>query len=185
MRGKGHPIANRAHRNQGLYPREYKRFFQKNIATKNLLSKWGSVDQIGLINCAKTHDPIELLSSIFQYDGKSLIPRKARRKRFKLLAPKSYNKSSADKITGFNPSKDKIILKLTSFGIKKSPYFKSVKNTKVAKKFSKKDIDFLYDEKSGRLYFNENGSKKGFGDGGIFAILKGAPDLSSKSVSFI
>ena len=34
------------------------------------------------------------------------------------------------------------------------------------------------------LYFNENG-KKGFGDGGIIAILKGAPDLTGSNLEFI
>ena len=36
-----------------------------------------------------------------------------------------------------------------------------------------------------RLYFNENGSDKGFGDGGIIAILKGAPELTSDNLEFI
>ena len=47
------------------------------------------------------------------------------------------------------------------------------------------DFDFLYDEKKGGLYFNENGSDKGFGEGGIIAILKGAPDLTSDNLEFI
>jgi len=32
------------------------------------------------------------------------------------------------------------------------------------------------------LYFNENCSDKGFGDGGIIAILKGGPDLKTKQL---
>ena len=35
------------------------------------------------------------------------------------------------------------------------------------------------------LYFNENGSDKGFGDGGIIAILKGAPELTSDNLEFV
>ena len=61
----------------------------------------------------------------------------------------------------------------------------TAKNRKMLKMLSKKDMDFLYDQKKGGLYFNENGSKKGFGDGGLIAILKGGPDLTSKNVSFI
>lgn len=30
----------------------------------------------------------------------------------------------------------------------------------------------------GEIYFNENGAHKGFGDGGIMAILDGALDLT-------
>ena len=42
-----------------------------------------------------------------------------------------------------------------------------------------------YDDKKGRLYFNENGADKGFGDGGIIAILKGAPDLTAGNLEFV
>ena len=55
----------------------------------------------------------------------------------------------------------------------------------VKKVLAKQDFDFLYDEKKGGLYFNENGADKGFGDGGIIAILKGAPDLTSGNLEFI
>ena len=39
--------------------------------------------------------------------------------------------------------------------------------------------------KKGELYFNENGSNKGFGDGGIIAILKDAADLTTENLEFI
>ncbi len=32
---------------------------------------------------------------------------------------------------------------------------------------------------------NENGSGKGFGDGGIIAILKGAPTLTMEHIEFL
>ena len=59
------------------------------------------------------------------------------------------------------------------------------KQKAVKKKLAKQDFDFLYDEKKGGLYFNENGANKGFGDGGIIAILKGAPELTSDNLEFI
>ena len=60
------------------------------------------------------------------------------------------------------------------------------KNKKaVMKKLAKQDFDFLYDEKKCGLYFNENGADKGFRNGGIIAILKGAPDLTSSNLDFI
>ncbi len=34
----------------------------------------------------------------------------------------------------------------------------------------------------GDLYFNKNASDKGFGDGDIIAILKGAPDLTAENL---
>ncbi|AII44497.1 hypothetical protein KR100_14185 [Synechococcus sp. KORDI-100] len=72
-----------------------------------------------------------------------------------------------------------------SFDIDSSATFAAGKNKTVKKKLAKKDFDFLYDEKKGGLYFNENGANKGFGDGGIIAILKGAPDLTNQNLEFI
>ena len=100
--------------------------------------------------------------------------------------PSKFNKKSADNITNFNPSTDTLGIDTDSFGIDSSATFASGKNKKtVKKKLAKQDFDFLYDEKKGGLYFNENGSNKGFGDGGIIAILKGAPELTSDNLEFI
>ena len=100
--------------------------------------------------------------------------------------PSKFNKKSADKITNFNPSIDTLEIDTDSFGIDSSASFATGKNKKtVKKKLAKQDFDFLYDQKKGGLYFNENGAEKGFGDGGIIAILKGAPDLTSSNLEFI
>ena len=103
-----------------------------------------------------------------------------------LTAPEKFNKKSADKITNFNPSTDTLEIDTDSFGIHSSATFTAGKNKKtIKKKLAKQDFDFLYDEKKGGLYFNENGAEKGFGDGGIIAILKGAPDLTASNLEFI
>ena len=103
-----------------------------------------------------------------------------------IIAPKKFNKKSSDKITNFNPSTDTLEIDTDSFGIDNSATFAAGKNKKEVKKvLAKQDIDFLYDEKKGGLYFNENGSDKGFGDGGIIAILKGAPELTANNLEFI
>ena len=100
--------------------------------------------------------------------------------------PSKFHKKSADKITNFNPSTDTLEIDTDSFGIDSSASFATGKNKKAVKKeLAKQDFDFLYDEKKGGLYFNENGADKGFGDGGIIAILKGAPDLTSDNLDFI
>ena len=54
-----------------------------------------------------------------------------------------------------------------------------------SQKLGKQDFNFLYDQKKGCLYFNENGSDKGFSDGGIIATIKDAPDLTSDNLEFI
>ena len=100
--------------------------------------------------------------------------------------PSKFNKKSADKITNFNPSTDTLEIDTDSLGIDSSATFAAGKNKKqVKKKLAKQDLDFLYDQKKGGLYFNENGAEKGFGDGGIIAILKGAPDLTTENLEFI
>ena len=104
----------------------------------------------------------------------------------KIYAPSKFNKKSADKITNFNPSIDTLEIDTDSFGIDSAATFASGKNKKaVKKKLTKLDIDFLYDQKKGGLYFNENGADKGFGDGGIIAILQGSPALTSDNLEFI
>ena len=104
----------------------------------------------------------------------------------RLISPPKFNKKSVDNITNFNPSADTLEIDTESFGIDGSATFAAGKNKKAIKKqLAKQDFDFLYDQKKGGLYFNENGADKGFGDGGIIAILKGAPDLTSTNLEFV
>ena len=103
-----------------------------------------------------------------------------------IYKPKRYKIRFADKITNFNPTTDSLEINTDSFGVYSSATFTAGKNKKTVKnKLAKRDFDFLYDQKKGGLYFNENGSSKGFGDGGIIAILKGAPDLTGSNLEFI
>ena len=100
--------------------------------------------------------------------------------------PDSFKHKYVDKITNFNPSTDTLEIDTDSFGIDSSASFAAGKNVKaVKKKLAKQDFDFLYDQKKGGLYFNENGADKGLGDGGIIAILKGAPDLTIQNNDFL
>ena len=101
-----------------------------------------------------------------------------------LTHPNSIRINSPTKSPTSIPS-DKLEIYTDSFGIDSSATFGSAKNKKELNKLAKKDFDFLYDDKKVGLYFNENGSDKGFGDGGIIAIIKGAPDLTVSSLEFI
>ena len=102
-----------------------------------------------------------------------------------ISAPKQFKKKYADKITNFNSSVDTLVINTDGFDIDKSATFAAAKNKRKIQKLAKKDFDFLYDQKKGGLYFNENGADKGFGDGGIIAILKGSPDLKFDNIEFI
>ena len=105
--------------------------------------------------------------------------------------PKKYKNKYIDTIIDFksfydtDSSYDTLDIDTDSFGVDKFSTFSSGKNSKSIKKLANQDFDFLYDQKKGGLYFNENGADKGFGDGGITAILHGAPDLTSKNIEFI
>jgi len=104
----------------------------------------------------------------------------------RIAIPTAFNNKSADKITNFDPTTETLEIDTDSFGIDGFATFAAGKNKKaVKKKLAKQDFDFLYDQKKGGLYFNENRADKGFGDGGIIAILKGAPDLTSDKLEFI
>ena len=50
---------------------------------------------------------------------------------------------------------------------------------------SSSDSMILYMQKSGKLYYNENGSEDGFGVGGVFAKLKGAPELGASDFTIV
>ena len=109
-----------------------------------------------------------------------------RKKSLVVQLPNTFKRGFIDDVTNFNPLTDNLVIDTDSFDITGSATFAAGKNKKVVKKkLSKQDFDFLYDQKKGGLYFNENGTDKGFGEGGIIAILKGAPDLTSGNLEFI
>ena len=105
---------------------------------------------------------------------------------FEISSPSKFKVKNIDKITNFNPSTDTLEIDTESFGIDSSSTFAAGTNKRdIKKNLAKQDVDFLYDQKKGGLYFNENGADNGFGEGGIIAILKGAPDLTSGNLEFI
>ena len=125
----------------------------------------------------------DFLSKLSKKQGDLLI---AQDDSFDVHMPDSFTRTFVDKITNFNPSTDTLEIDSDSFDIETSASFAAGKNKRVVKKkLAKQDFNFLYDQKKGGLYFNENGADKGFGDGGIIAILKGAPDLTLENIDFL
>ena len=103
-----------------------------------------------------------------------------------IIKPSIFKSKFIDKITNFNPVTDALEINADSFGIDSYTSFAAGKNKReVKRKLAKQDYDFIYDQKKGGLYFNENGADKDFGDGGIIAILKGAPDLTAGNLELI
>ena len=103
-----------------------------------------------------------------------------------------FTKKAADKIIGFDSSQgDKIAVGAYAFpalqGASKIR-FVSTDKKKDLKLLGKQDYDFVYFEKKGKLYFNGNRSDKKWGDsseGGIFAILKGKPELTAEDFTLL
>ena len=106
---------------------------------------------------------------------------------FSINLPRRFKKRFVDKIRNFDSSKDLLDLDRDLFGLDSSHQgFASGRGNRTMKKIlAKQDHAFLYDEKKGRLFFNENGSDKKFGEGGLIAILKGAPDISADHLQFL
>ena len=60
--------------------------------------------------------------------------------------------------------------------------FAIASSKKELKQLMKSDAEVVYDEKKGKLYLNDNGTKKGWGKkkvGGLLAKFKGKPELSA------
>ena len=100
-----------------------------------------------------------------------------------------FGTKKADQITRFSRNEgDTIQLNPNSFaGIKKRHF----KTTNTLQKFNReleRKSNIIYFEPTGELYFDQNGRKAGFGDpkeSGLFAILKGAPDLNPTDIGLI
>ncbi|MBF2075022.1 MAG: VCBS repeat-containing protein [Synechococcales cyanobacterium C42_A2020_086] len=86
-----------------------------------------------------------------------------------------------DKITDFTPGQDRIELHRDTFtALGKRLSFAAV-DTKQAAQTSRALI--AYSPKTGRLYYNENGAKSGFGAGGLFADLSNGLELTVRNFS--
>ena len=93
-----------------------------------------------------------------------------------------FGKKEADNIKDFNDDEgDSIIIDKKVFDVGKKISLKSVSG----KKALASSKEFVYHEKKGLLYFNENGKEKGWGDGGLFVKLQGAPELTQSDFTIV
>ena len=95
-------------------------------------------------------------------------------------------KNRADIIKDFKAEEgDSILLDHKIFGPLNTIHIKPYSSKNKVKKAAKSKNDFVYDDKKGLLYFNENGIDKGWGDGGLFAKLQGAPELGAEDFTIV
>ena len=88
-----------------------------------------------------------------------------------------------DTISDFNPSQgDKIVLDKTTFSAITSAVgtgFSNASDFQITSLGAASNAAIVYDPLSGQLIYNQNGSAAGFGSGGQFAQLTGAPTLTA------
>ncbi|WP_366838370.1 calcium-binding protein [Nostoc sp. LPT] len=94
------------------------------------------------------------------------------------------NNSSVDTISDFNSSEgDKIVLNKTTFSAidftAGTGFFSYPSNFQVTNLGQASTAKIVYNPMSGQLFYNQNRSADGFGNGGQFATLVGAPNLSA------
>ncbi|XQQ06271.1 MAG: FG-GAP-like repeat-containing protein [Leptolyngbya sp. IPPAS B-1204] len=95
-----------------------------------------------------------------------------------------FNRSfGVDKITDFTPGQDKIELYRDTFTALGKRLQFAVVDTKRAAQKNRALITYI--PKIGRLYYNANGAKSGFGSGGLFADLSDGLVLTAKSFSVV
>ena len=101
-----------------------------------------------------------------------------------------FKKKNIDKIINFNSQEgDRILLNPAKYTtLDNEIEFKKAKSRKHLKRLAKQDVDVIYFEKLGQLYFNGNGDSNGFGnkkEGGLLAILKGRPALLADDIQLM
>ena len=91
-----------------------------------------------------------------------------------------FGNKEVDKVKDFDSNEgDSVLLDKDVFDLGKRVKIKTVTGKKAAKNTTDSKEDFVYDDKKGLLYYNENGKEEGWGDGGLFAKLLGAPELGA------
>jgi Ca2+-binding RTX toxin-like protein len=111
---------------------------------------------------------------------------------FRFSTKLSFGASTADHITDFNGSEgDSIEISATLLGLTTGPTVRlgaslvTVSSSTDLKVALDSASTFVYHSSNGNLYWNQNGTKSGFGTGGIFAVIDNYSALSASNISLI
>ena len=98
-----------------------------------------------------------------------------------------FGKKGADKIVDFNAEDDQLLVgKKALRGLGKKPEFGTASNRKELNALAKDDMNLVYFEPKGFLYYNYNDEGKGFGKkGGLFAILQDTPEMTEDNIGLM
>jgi serralysin len=105
---------------------------------------------------------------------------------FRFSTKPAFGASTADRITDFNGIEgDTIQISKRVFGMASNATtsLTTIKSTAELTSALASTSTFVYDSTNGNLYWNQNGTKSGFGTGGIFAVLDNQSALSVDYVS--
>ena len=102
---------------------------------------------------------------------------------FVMFEKDRFSKKGADNIIDFSIAEgDQLIVSKSALkGLSKKAELGIAETKKEFKAMKLEPIDLIYYESKGRVYYDQNDDKKGFGKGGLFAILKGEPELDADS----
>ena len=99
-----------------------------------------------------------------------------------------FGAKGADRIVDFKAGDgDRLVLGAKRFkGMDSEPGFVVAETKKEVKELSRNDVDLIYWDQKGYLYFDANDDLQGFGrKGGLFAILQSAPALAADNISLV
>ncbi|AII44437.1 hypothetical protein KR100_13875 [Synechococcus sp. KORDI-100] len=107
--------------------------------------------------------------------------------KFVFNEPDRFGKKGADRIIDFDPIEDRLLIgKRALRGLDKNPIFASAFSKKDLRMLQREDMELVYFEPKGQLYYNQNEGGKGFGKkGDLFAIIEGAPEITQDSVGLL
>ena len=107
--------------------------------------------------------------------------------KFIFNTPDKFGKKGADIITDFNKAQgDQIFFSTNALpGLRANQSFVIATSKKALKAAQKSAATLIYYKPLGQLFYDQNGSGRGFGKGGLFAILSGAPELTANDLGLL
>ena len=105
---------------------------------------------------------------------------------FLFETPGEFGKQNADVITDFSLGEgDVLAVSQEAFSSVSRIRFTTVSGKRQAKQAGRTNKNFIYDERKGMLYYDENGKKNGWGDGGEFVKLLGSPEIGKTDIAIV
>jgi ELWxxDGT repeat protein len=105
---------------------------------------------------------------------------------FRFLTKDSFDRAGADFVTNFNANEgDRLLFSREALPGVRNASLRLANNKKRFKKALKGSSSLVYNQLTGELFYNANGKRSGFGEGGLLAILEGAPPLPGTSIALV